>query len=281
DRDRQQPRQVFGAVLEDPVVVDLGAGVAQRSVGDAGNPQAPGRVQDFCGDVVCRHQLHSVHRIGPRLGEILEAAIFRVGIDQLVHARGFPVAADEEKGAFFALEVANGARHGISEAVTKRLFPQVARFEDVRIGGDDELFHRTTTGGTIQKLDERYTALVYMTTKQSADSPRDEAISAPYHVSTVSFLEAEVTTAADRIFEQTASEILQGALRPGDQISERYLVTRFGVSRTPVREAIKRLFARGLVESGPKRVAVVPEIDGEPIHKLSPIHLMTHCSPPR
>jgi len=83
-----------------------------------------------------------------------------------------------------------------------------------------------------------------------------------------------VTTAANRIFEQTVSEILRGSLRPGDQISERYLVTRFGVSRTPVREAIKRLFARGLVEPGPKRVAVVAEIDGEDIHKLYAVRLM-------
>ena len=83
-----------------------------------------------------------------------------------------------------------------------------------------------------------------------------------------------MSTAADRVFEQTVSEILGGSLRPGQQISERYLVTRFGVSRTPVREAIKRLFARGLVESGPKRVAVVAEIDEEDIHKLYAVRLM-------
>jgi DNA-binding GntR family transcriptional regulator len=87
-------------------------------------------------------------------------------------------------------------------------------------------------------------------------------------------LEAKVSTAADRVFEQTVSEILGGSLRPGQQISERYLVTRFGVSRTPVREAIKRLFARGLVEVGPKRVAVVAEIDEEDVHKLYAVRLM-------
>jgi DNA-binding GntR family transcriptional regulator len=83
-----------------------------------------------------------------------------------------------------------------------------------------------------------------------------------------------VSTAADRVFEQTVAEILAGSLRPREQISERYLVTRFGVSRTPVREAIKRLFERRLVESGPKGVAVVAEIDEEDVHKLYAVRLM-------
>ena len=76
------------------------------------------------------------------------------------------------------------------------------------------------------------------------------------------------STAADHVFETVVSDILAGALRPRDQISERDLVNRFGVSRTPVREAIKRLFERGLVEAGPKGVAVVVEIGSEDLHML-------------
>lgn len=76
------------------------------------------------------------------------------------------------------------------------------------------------------------------------------------------------STAADHVFETVVSDILAGALRPRDQISERDLVNRFGVSRTPVREAIKRLFERGLVEPGPKGVAVVVEIGSEDLHML-------------
>jgi len=83
-----------------------------------------------------------------------------------------------------------------------------------------------------------------------------------------------VSTAADRVFDQIVGEILAGSLRPRDQISERYLVTRFGVSRTPVREAIKRLFERGLVETGAKGVAVVAEIEEEDVHKLYDARLM-------
>src|SRR6185437_9655926 len=76
------------------------------------------------------------------------------------------------------------------------------------------------------------------------------------------------STAADQVFETVVADILAGALRPRDQISERDLVNRFGFSRTPVREAIKRLFERGLVEAGPKGVAVVTEIGSEDLHKL-------------
>ena len=76
------------------------------------------------------------------------------------------------------------------------------------------------------------------------------------------------STAADQVFETVVADILAGALRPRDQISERDLVNRFGFSRTPVREAIKRLFERGLVEAGPKGVAVITEIGSEDLHKL-------------
>jgi len=51
--------------------------------------------------------------------------------------------------------------------------------------------------------------------------------------------------------------IVQGALRPGDRINERELVALFGVSRTPLREALKVLAAEGLVELLPHRGARV------------------------
>lgn len=76
------------------------------------------------------------------------------------------------------------------------------------------------------------------------------------------------STAADHVFESVVADILAGVLRPGEQISERDLVTRFGVSRTPVREAIKRLFERGLVQAGAKGVAVVIEIGRDDLRKL-------------
>ena len=51
------------------------------------------------------------------------------------------------------------------------------------------------------------------------------------------------------IVDQIQQQILSGALKPGDQIpAERDLADRFGVSRTAVREAIKSLTEKGLIE---------------------------------
>ena len=44
------------------------------------------------------------------------------------------------------------------------------------------------------------------------------------------------------------ADIVEGRLRPGDRLEERGLAERFGVSRTPVREALRRLVANGLVQ---------------------------------
>lgn len=77
-----------------------------------------------------------------------------------------------------------------------------------------------------------------------------------------------LSTAANQVFEIIVSDILAGMLRPGDRISERDLVTRFKLSRTPVREAIKRLFERGFVEAGPKGVAVITVFKDEDLRDL-------------
>ncbi|MGE4534134.1 GntR family transcriptional regulator [Halomonas sp.] len=54
---------------------------------------------------------------------------------------------------------------------------------------------------------------------------------------------------ADRLREL----IEQGELAPGERISEKQLCERFGVSRTPLREALKVLASEGLVELLPNR----------------------------
>lgn len=50
----------------------------------------------------------------------------------------------------------------------------------------------------------------------------------------------------DDIFGQLRAEILEGALTPGTQLKEVQLAERFGVSRTPVRDALSRLEDAGL-----------------------------------
>ena len=81
------------------------------------------------------------------------------------------------------------------------------------------------------------------------------------------------STEAHRVFDGVVSDILSGAIHPRQHLSERDLVARFGVSRTPVREAIKRLFDRGLIEPGPKGVAVVVQTSFEDLQKLYDLRL--------
>ena len=54
-----------------------------------------------------------------------------------------------------------------------------------------------------------------------------------------------------------ADEITRGVLPPGTTLDETALAARFGMSRTPVREAIRELAASGLVDTRPHRGAVV------------------------
>ena len=65
---------------------------------------------------------------------------------------------------------------------------------------------------------------------------------------------------ADGLRDQLEEEILTGALAPGARLEEVALARRFGVSRTPIREALMHLAAAGLVESRPRRAATVAEI---------------------
>lgn len=55
--------------------------------------------------------------------------------------------------------------------------------------------------------------------------------------------------------------IVQGELQPGARLNERVLCGQLGISRTPLREAIKLLATEGLVELLPNRGAVVTQID--------------------
>jgi len=68
-------------------------------------------------------------------------------------------------------------------------------------------------------------------------------------------------TLAEELRLQLADEIVRGVLRPGTALDETELAGRFGVSRTPVREAIRLLAASGLVDARAHRAAVVAKPD--------------------
>ncbi|MCM2388220.1 GntR family transcriptional regulator [Streptomyces albipurpureus] len=75
-------------------------------------------------------------------------------------------------------------------------------------------------------------------------------------------------TAAGRAYAQLRSEILEGALPPGAPLLEVEQSERLGVSRTPVREALRRLIAESLVEPSGKRGLVVTQIAEHDVRSL-------------
>ena len=70
-------------------------------------------------------------------------------------------------------------------------------------------------------------------------------------------------TRAEELRLQLADEIVRGALQPGAALDELELARRFGVSRTPVREAIRQLAASGLVDARAHRGALVARPSAE------------------
>ncbi|MEO0691906.1 MAG: GntR family transcriptional regulator, partial [Pseudomonadota bacterium] len=61
------------------------------------------------------------------------------------------------------------------------------------------------------------------------------------------------STAVQRIEAALMEDIASGALQPGERLDEVKLTERFGVSRTPVREALTRLAAQDILVQGEKR----------------------------
>ena len=64
----------------------------------------------------------------------------------------------------------------------------------------------------------------------------------------------------DVVFQNLRQAILKGELEPGERLMEIHLAKRLGVSRTPIREAIRKLELEGLVDMVPRRGAVVASI---------------------
>lgn len=69
-----------------------------------------------------------------------------------------------------------------------------------------------------------------------------------------------ISTLAARVYASLVEQIVSGALPPGHRLEEKVLANRFGVSRTPIREALRELWARKLVELLPRRGGVVAQI---------------------
>jgi DNA-binding GntR family transcriptional regulator len=94
---------------------------------------------------------------------------------------------------------------------------------------------------------------------------RAEALAAPSppaHGATVAF-----------IVEKLREDILAGRLSPGSRLIESDLTARFAVSRGPVREALRRLAADGLIDHVPHRGALVRRLTAREISEFFQIRV--------
>ncbi|MCT4563315.1 MAG: GntR family transcriptional regulator [Maledivibacter sp.] len=75
------------------------------------------------------------------------------------------------------------------------------------------------------------------------------------------------------IFEKIREDILIGKYASGEKIVEAKLADEFGVSRTPVREALKQLELDGLVDNIPNRGVIVKGISNQDIEDIYTIRI--------
>lgn len=80
--------------------------------------------------------------------------------------------------------------------------------------------------------------------------------------------EADRSPISARLYEQISSAIIDGVFPPGMIVTEPELSARYGVSRAPLREALRRLEARQLLERSPYRGMRVVEPSARMIREL-------------
>lgn len=75
-------------------------------------------------------------------------------------------------------------------------------------------------------------------------------------------------TLASMVADRLRDLIFQGSIRPGEQLNEVELASRFGVSRGPIREAVRQLAHDGLLRSEPHHGVFVPMLSNEDISDI-------------
>jgi DNA-binding GntR family transcriptional regulator len=75
----------------------------------------------------------------------------------------------------------------------------------------------------------------------------------------------------DEVTRRLREQIIRGELKPGQRIVEREIAQKIGVSRTPVREAVRRLESEGLLAITPNKGAIVTSLD---LDDMKEIYLM-------
>jgi len=79
---------------------------------------------------------------------------------------------------------------------------------------------------------------------------------------------------SQQISEFLRSAVFHGTIKPNQHLIEESIARELGVSRTPVREAIRRLEAEGLVEYVPQRGSVVRQVSLEEISQIYDVRIL-------
>ena len=85
---------------------------------------------------------------------------------------------------------------------------------------------------------------------------------------------AQYATMPEIIYQRLREEILTGHMAAGENLNQVELADRFGFSRVPVREALKRLESEGLVVLQPHRGYFVTSLDIDEIEEIFEIRMM-------
>ena len=81
----------------------------------------------------------------------------------------------------------------------------------------------------------------------------------------------------EAVYEQLKNAVLTGAYEVGERLLERDLAERLQVSRTPVREALRRLESEGLLEALPRQGLIVKEYSDDDIREIYMIREALEC----
>ena len=83
----------------------------------------------------------------------------------------------------------------------------------------------------------------------------------------------ERASLAEQVFEHIRKMILSEQLKGGERIPEEKIASAFGVSRTPIREALRMLEKQGLVVIVPRSHAEVVALDGQASRRLGEVRI--------
>lgn len=84
----------------------------------------------------------------------------------------------------------------------------------------------------------------------------------------------EPEASANLAYEAVLTQIQDGTLKPGDRVPEGQFAATLGVSRTPVREALRRLSAEGLIDITHNQGARVTKWDEEDLQEVFDLRMM-------